>query len=313
MNVHEFAELSAGHALGALSPSDEQAYLAALAEHPEWAGIADADTETAAALAEGAPPVSPPLGMRAALLRAIAADPGGDAEESPAPAEAFVDDEVDATASVDVETDATVAVGIAPEASVPVEAEPVEPEAVEVELEPEASAPVAPEPREPVSPPTEVVQAIERRNWSRGLFALAASMVLLVGIGWGTGAIANLWRTPPAVTALEQIEAAPDARVAQTRFEGGTATVHWSESLGKVVLVADGLPTLPADRTFELWYVRGESPISAGTFTADGSAATAQLTGTMQAGDTIAVTVEPSGGAPDGKPSTTPLFAVSTA
>ena len=74
MNVHEFAELSAGHALGALSPSDEQAYLAALAEHPEWAGIADADTETAAALAEGAPPVSPPLGMRAALLRAIAAD-----------------------------------------------------------------------------------------------------------------------------------------------------------------------------------------------------------------------------------------------
>lgn len=158
-----------------------------------------------------------------------------------------------------------------------------------------------------------MVQAIERRNWSRGLFALAASMVLLVGIGWGTGAIANLWRTPPAVTALEQIEAAPDARVAQTRFEGGTATVHWSESLGKVVLVADGLPTLPADRTFELWYVRGESPISAGTFTADGSAATAQLTGTMQAGDTIAVTVEPSGGAPDGKPSTTPLFAVSTA
>ncbi|HPT73777.1 MAG TPA: anti-sigma factor, partial [Methanomassiliicoccaceae archaeon] len=125
-----------------------------------------------------------------------------------------------------------------------------------------------------------IVQAIERRNWSRGLFALAASMVLLVGIGWGTGAIANLWRTPAAVTALEQIEAAPDAGAAQTRFEGGTATVHWSESLGKVVLVADGLPTLPADRTFELWYVRGESPISAGTFTADGSAATAQLTGT---------------------------------
>lgn len=307
MNVHEFAELSAGHALGALSPSDEQAYLAALAEHPEWAGIADADTETAAALAEGAPPVSPPLGMRAALLRAIAADPGGDAEESPAPAEAFDDDEVDATASVDVEADATVAVGIAPEASELVE--PVE----SVGPDPEASAPVAPEPREPVSPPTEVVQAIERRNWSRGLFALAASMVLLVGIGWGTGAIANLWRTPAAVTALEQIEAAPDAGVAQTRFEGGTATVHWSESLGKVVLVADGLPTLPADRTFELWYVRGESPISAGTFTADGSAATAQLTGTMQAGDTIAVTVEPSGGAPDGKPSTTPLFAVSTA
>ncbi|MFV4914435.1 anti-sigma factor, partial [Microbacterium lacticum] len=72
MNVHEFAELSAGHAVAALSPEDEQAYQDALAAHPEWRGIVEADAETAAALAEGAAPVSPPLGARSALLRAIA-------------------------------------------------------------------------------------------------------------------------------------------------------------------------------------------------------------------------------------------------
>ena len=174
--------------------------------------------------------------------------------------------------------------------------------------------PAEPAPRtEPVSPPTEVVQAVQRRNWSRGVFALVASIALLVGIGWGTGAIADLWRTPTAVTALEQIEAAPDAAAAQTDFGGGTATVHWSPSVGKVVLVAEGLPTLPSDRTFELWYVRGDTPISAGTFAADGTAATAELAGTMEPGDTIAVTVEPAGGAPGGAPTTDPLFAIPTA
>ena len=154
---------------------------------------------------------------------------------------------------------------------------------------------------------------MQRRNWSRGVFVLVASIALLVGIGWGTGAIADLWRTPTAVTALEQIEAAPDAAAAQTDFGGGTATVHWSPSVGKVVLVAEGLPTLPSDRTFELWYVRGDAPISAGTFAADGTAATAELAGTMEPGDTIAVTVEPAGGAPGGAPTTDPLFAIPTA
>ena len=35
--------------------------------------------------------------------------------------------------------------------------------------------------------------------------ALVASLALLVGIGWGVGAIATLWQTPPAVTALAEI------------------------------------------------------------------------------------------------------------
>lgn len=261
MNEQEFAELSAGHALGALSPEDERAFHEALAAHPEWRRIVDADAETAAALSEGATPVAPPVELRSTLLRAIREQDAGDA---PVP---------DAAAS---------------------------------------PAPPSP-PSAPPGPPTETVQAVQRRSWSRGLFALVASFVLLVGIGWGIGAVATLWQTPPAVTALAEIEAAPDAASAQTSFEGGEATVHWSETLGKVVLVADGLPQLPADRTFELWYVRGDTPIAAGTFSASGGTGTAQLSGPMQAGDTIAVTVEQAGGAPGGAPTTEPLFAIPTA
>lgn len=265
MNEDDFAELSAGHALGALSPEDERAYLAALAAHPEWADVAAQDAETAAALGEGVAPVAPPITLRSQLLGAIAASVAADAASTA-------------------------------------------PDATETGAESPTAAPVAESPL-----PTDVVQTIERRTWSRGLFALVASIALLVGIGWGAGTLAQLWQSPASITALEQIERAPDANSAQTDFDGGTATVHWSQSLGKVVLVADGLPTIPDDRTFELWYVRGGSAASAGTFSAKAGASTAQLSGSMQPGDTIAVTVEHSGGAPDGSPTTDPLFTIPTA
>jgi len=267
VNENDFAELSAGFALGALSPDDERAYRAALAEHPEWQDIATRDAETAAALADGAAPVSPPVALRSQLLGMIAAS-----EATPVEAAAPVETPADPSAEADAVS--------------PADAGPL---------------------------PTELVQTVQRRNWSRGLFALVASIALLVGIGWGAGAISTLWQTPAQVTALEQIEQAPDAASAQTTFDGGSATVHWSESVGKVVLVADGLPPIEADQTYELWYVRGGTAIAAGTFSADDGASTAQLTGAMEPGDTIAVTVEQAGGSPTGAPTTDPLFAVTTA
>ena len=301
MNVHDFAELSAGHALGALSPDDERAYLAAVAEHPEWAGIVTADADTAAALAEGA---SAPTVVEDVTDEDVADEDASGADDPDAThvvttvAGAGDTRLLEAAPPASSEMDATVA--IATDDDAPAGDDRAREGAGEASTDPDAPDPQA---SEPASPPTEVVQAIERRNWSRGLFALVASIVLLVGIGWGTGAIANLWQTPAAVTALDQIQAAPDAEAAESGFDGGTATV----------LVADGLPTLPTDRTFELWYIRGDQPISAGTFSADGDAATAELSGTMQPGDTIAVTVEPAGGAPGGAPTTTPLFAIPTA
>ncbi|WP_336632517.1 MULTISPECIES: anti-sigma factor [unclassified Microbacterium] len=287
MNIDEFAELSAGHALGALSPDDEAAFAAARAEHPEWESVVDSDEETATALAEGVAPVSPPLALRSQLLSAITAS------TAPAPHEPEGD------APEDDDTPTRVSNRVLP-------AEAAEPAPIAADAADSAEVADA-------APPTEVVQAIQRRTWSRGVFALVASIALLVGIGWGAGSVSRLWQTPPAVTALQQIEDAPDASSADAAFDGGTATVHWSESLGKVVLVADGLPALDADRTFELWYVRAGTAIPAGTFDASGATATAQLTGQMQPGDTIAVTVEPSGGSPDGTPSTDPVLAVPTA
>lgn len=290
MNIEEFAELSAGFALGALSPADLEAFEAALVDHPEWADIVATDTDTVAALAEGAAPVAPPLTMRGTLLSQIALTPQESAAALPATA---IDPPLPPL----------------PRDVVLVETQPLD--AVDDDLVASTSEQSATEP----APNTAMIQAVSRRNWTRGLLALAASLVFLVVIGFGAASLGQWLTRPAAVIALEQIEAAPDAVSASAEVTGGgTATAYWSTSLGKAVLVTDGLPSIPTGETFEMWFVRDDgTPVSAGTFDASGPSTTSALDGDMRPGDTIAVTVEPAGGSQSGKPSTDPIVAIPTA
>lgn len=321
MNIQDFADLSAGRALGALSPEDEAAFQEALREHPEWQGIVDADLETAATLGESVAPVAPPLAMRSQLLGLIRAEAGAGSSTA---ADAYGDDVVDDVAADDtvalpraaVAADDTVAL---PRAAVPAEtAEPATPAGSDGAAEDAPATPPLPEKAAPeeaalraAAPPTEIVQAIQRRTWTRGMFALVASIALLVGIGWGVGAVTDALRTPPAVATLAQIEAAPDAQEATSELSGGgEATLHWSPSLGEAVIVASGLPDIEADRTFEMWFLRDGTPVSAGTFDAADGEATALLAGQIQTGDGVAVTVEQEGGSPEGTPTTDPIVAI---
>jgi len=152
------------------------------------------------------------------------------------------------------------------------------------------------------------------RRWSRAIFALAACLAVLVGVGAGAVALNDYLNRPASVVALQQIEAADDASQASVTLDDGTtATAHWSPSLGSAVLVADGLAA-PADgMTYELWFVRGETPVSAGVFDVDDGDATAVLSGDMHEGDVIAVTVEQAGGSPSGLPTSDPVIVIPTA
>ena len=152
------------------------------------------------------------------------------------------------------------------------------------------------------------------RRWgARVWFALAASFAILVGVGWGAAFVSQQLNAPASVVALNEIEAAPDAQAETVNLsDGAVATAHWSESVGKAVLVTDGLPALADDQSYELWFVRDGAPISAGVFaTADGST-TALLDGSMEPGDVIAVTVEAAGGSPTGQPTSDPIVAIAT-
>lgn len=344
MNIQEFAELSAGRALGALSDDDERAFQEALRLHPEWQGIADLDVETAAALGESVAPVAPPLAARSQILGrirgarqtpdAVASDAGfapvsaagvagagvaGVAGADGAATDAAPDD-VNDTVALDRASRARLREAFAAdqaraaaEEDAAAETDGAEADGVEAPPLPETAAPEEAALRA-AAPPTEVIQAIQRKNWTRGLFALVASIALLVGVGWGVGAITDALRTPPEIATLAQIEAAPDAQEASGELSGGgQATLHWSPSVGEAVIVASGLPAIDSDRTFELWFVRDGTPISAGTFDAADGEATAVLAGEVQVGDTVAVTVEQAGGSPDGAPTTDPLVAITPA
>jgi anti-sigma-K factor RskA len=274
VNVQEFAELAAGHALHALSPEDERAFQAALAEHPDWAVIVDADVATAAHLGDAVDAVAPPLALRGQLLSRISGGTGTDGLVEPLP----LDDEPRRAA---------------------------EPLAVDVE------------PRRAAEPPpsTEAVQTVARRNWTRGLLALAASFVLLIALGTTAVVIGDRLREPASISALNQIEDAEDSQAATAEVAGGgTATAHWSESLGKVVLVTDGVSKPESGKTYEMWFVRGDTPVAAGVFSPDRDGqATALLDEQMQPGDVIAVTVEDRGGSKTGQPTTDPIVTIPTA
>lgn len=168
-----------------------------------------------------------------------------------------------------------------------------------------------------VSPAADVVPQTEpkkQRRWTRTVFALAACLAVLVGVGIGAVALNQQLNPPASVVALQEIEASADAQQSTvTLDDGGTATAHWSASAGKAVLVADGLPSPGDGQTYELWFVRGDAPVSAGVFDVDGGDATALLAGDMQAGDAIAVTVEQAGGSPTGQPTSDPIVVIPTA
>jgi anti-sigma-K factor RskA len=277
MNIDEFGELSAAAAVGALTPDEQRAYEAALAQHPEWVHIARADADTAAVLASATTPVPPPAHLRDDLLARIGTLPQGDAGPSAtaddaAPADPFETDEDYAAAG-------------------PAPVEPVAAKAVE---------PAAP---------------ARTGSWGpRGWFALAASLVLLLALGFGAVTVSQVLNRPAAVVALEQIEQAPDAATATVDLgDGGTATAHWSSEIGRAVLVSDDMPELDADKAYELWFVRDGQPLAAGLMDTAGGATSAVLNGDFHSGDIIAVTVEQAGGSPDGKPTSEPIVAIPTA
>jgi len=184
-------------------------------------------------------------------------------------------------------------------------------------LDEPAPASVAPAPAEAPAAPESPAQLKSRSRWfSRPIAiaaAAAAAVVLFVGGTFLGSALSggDSFQEQQA-SALAAINAAPDAQRATADVEGGgTATLVWSGQLGQSALVAKNLPSLPNDKTYELWYIRDGKATAAGTMMPGNAPATWRvLDGKMAAGDTVGVTVEPRGGST--QPTTNPIVAISS-
>ncbi len=155
-----------------------------------------------------------------------------------------------------------------------------------------------------------------RRRWyarpATIMLAAAAAIAIFVG-GTVIASVNASIRQSQQAMSITRISAASDSQhVSAAVAGGGTATLIWSDDLGRSAVVVSKLPVLPSGKTYELWYIAGSRVTPAGTFrpAADGSMAQ-MLTGRMSEGDTVGITVEPAGGSTS--PTTKPVVAIPTA
>lgn len=278
------ALLTGSYALDALSDDERMLLEDVLTTSPELQAEADSLRETALQLAFAAAPIEPPTSLRASLLAQIATTPQAAPLAEAAPA-------VDTT-SVQ-------------------------------EARPEPARHVASIADGSTTGGRATSEA--RRRWFQRpaamLTSAAAVAVVFLGVGLGVG-VANGPADGPgtgttqASSGLDRIYAASDFQRSTTKVEGGgTATVVWSNDLGKSAVILDGVEQAPKGKTYELWYIgsanEGGTIKSAGLVdgVADG-VHSAVLKGSMSDGATIGMTVEPAGGSE--QPTTTPIMAVPT-
>ena len=291
MTKEEFSELAAAFALGALSAEERARFEQTLATHPEWAELVDADRRTVTALAAAMPEEAPREQVKASLMSQL--DALIEAGERPSALRGSQPHPM--TSTVD-------RAGLAAAPALPA-----------YPAQPAHSAPQVPPAARPDLPEDGEEGLSRRRRFGTRILATLAVVALIVGVGSGLFSALQPQR-PAGVVALEQIAAAPDAQSASTRVTGGgEAALTWSANQGKAVLITAGLNQAPSGHTYELWFVRGEEKIPAGTFDPNSQGEAAVLvSGEMHEGDVIAVTVEVTGGSPNGLPSDKLVFAIPT-
>lgn len=276
---HEDAsDLSGAYALNALGAEESAAFEAYLAESEPARTEAAELSDTAVALGLAVAPVQPSAALRANLMSKISSTPQlaplTAPEEAPAPT------------------------------SAPISATPIRPRTVdEGNVSSLASG----------SSSTGSASQRARQRWfqrpSQVLLAAAAAAVLFIGGTFAGQALNSNQFEQAQAAGLVEINAAADSqRAATTTADGHPATLVWSNSLGLSAVLLEDLPALASNQDYQLWYINESGAAPAGTFDSTGSGTVWRvLDGSMHAGDSVGITVEPSGGSK--QPTSSPIVA----
>ncbi len=87
--------------------------------------------------------------------------------------------------------------------------------------------------------------------------------------------------------------------------QGASAEVAFIDE-DRVVLVAENMPSVPENRTCQIWVIHDDVPTPSGLFDPDGNVTATAVTTSIEKADAIAVTVEPAGGSE--KPTSDPVL-----
>ncbi len=111
----------------------------------------------------------------------------------------------------------------------------------------------------------------------------------------------RLAQTQGALTALTSPDTRPVALAGQGEASSARATAFLDVSGGRLLLYVNGLRPPPAGRTYQLWVIVENKPVSLGIFDVDAGGKahmTAEKLPELRGPITIAVTQEPAGGVP---------------
>ncbi len=135
--------------------------------------------------------------------------------------------------------------------------------------------------------------------------ALGAAAVLVIGLlSWN-------------VLLQEQVQDL-SGQVEEAQAEGRTIALEgtWAQQgasaevaaidENRVILVAENMPSVPEDRTLQIWVIHDDVPTPSGLFDPEGNMTAAAVTTSIEKADAIAVTVEPAGGSE--KPTSDPVL-----
>lgn len=126
------------------------------------------------------------------------------------------------------------------------------------------------------------------RRWVTAVAAVAAALV----IGVLSVQLIDTRGRLSDTESLAAVMSAADATTVPLHGEGGDGRMVWSPSLGRSVLVVDGLPDIADDRAFQLWYVVDDEQIPAGVYHADGHRIVAEAGDMPEGIDVIGITEE---------------------
>lgn len=166
----------------------------------------------------------------------------------------------------------------------------------------------------PAAPAGKLLEPIPlaRQRWFMRPAVLLGAAAAATALFFGGGAVlgqlnpaTSISQPPSASGDVSQILAAKDvAHTAADISTGGKATLYWSNDLHRSAVILDGATSLPSGKTYQLWYIDGSDTKSAGTMAAGSNSVTQVLQGDLQKGDTVGITVEPTGGSkqPTGSP-----------
>jgi anti-sigma-K factor RskA len=130
--------------------------------------------------------------------------------------------------------------------------------------------------------------------------ALGAAALLVIGLlSWNVllqGQVEDLQGQVQDARNQRQLQQSPTIKLEGSWADQGANAEVASIHKDQIILVARDMPSVPEDRTCQIWVISNDVPKPSGLFQPDGNMTATPITNSITNADVIAVTVEPVGG-----------------